>query len=58
MTGDGPADDPVRRNRAAPRRRTPGRAPTGWDVTRRWTVVTAAVVVVATVVLLVVLAGG
>lgn len=58
--GDGPGDhvddDPVERNRTAPRRHTHGRAPTGWPMTRRLTAITAAAIVVATVVLVAVLA--
>ena len=51
-------DDPVARNRATPRRRVPGRTPTGWAMTRRLIGLTAAVVAVATLALVVALAFG
>ncbi len=48
-------DDPVARNRATPRRRTPGRRELGADVTRRVWLVTAAALLCATAVLVAVL---
>lgn len=54
----GAADDPVARNRATPRRRVPGRAPTGWTVTERVLRMTAAVVAVATLTLVIALLFG
>jgi len=44
-------DDPVTRNRAAPARATPDRAPVGADVTTRLRRITGAALLIATLVL-------
>lgn len=44
-------DDPVGRNRAAPPRASPGRAPVGADVTNRLRRITGSVLLIATLVL-------
>jgi hypothetical protein len=49
--GGDDAADPVARNRATPRRRTPGRLPVGAEVTRRLGLLVATLMVGATLLL-------